>query len=164
MLERANTREAAFVFAEDATPAADQRTALTVLAIKYLNPSIQCSAELNDAKNEPHLRRAGCDVVVNTGNLTSKLLSLSIENPAINQVVSELVSRTRGNEVYRVESPPRYSDGPFYEAFQALKRSHNMIIIGVEREDQSLINPSADFALRPGDAFLVISEQSPVLD
>ena len=160
MVERANTREAAFVFAEDATPAADQRTALTVLAIKYLNPSIQCSAELN----EPHLRRAGCDVVVNTGNLTSKLLSLSIENPAINQVVSELVSRTRGNEVYRVESPPRYSDGPFYEAFQALKRSHNMIIIGVEREDQSLINPSADFALRPGDAFLVISEQSPVLD
>ena len=42
VLERANTREAAFVivFAEDATPTADQKTALTVLAIKNLNPSI----------------------------------------------------------------------------------------------------------------------------
>ena len=77
VLERANVRQAEFaiVFAEDATPAADQKTALTVLAIKNLNPTIQSSAELNDIRNEPHLRRAGCDVVVNTADLTSKLLA-----------------------------------------------------------------------------------------
>ena len=166
VLERANIRQAGFaiVFADDATPAADQKTALTVLAMKSLNPTIQSCAELNDIRNEPHLRRAGCDVVVNTADLTSKLLALSIENPAINRVVKELVSRSRGNEVYRVESPPRYVDRPFEEAFQALKRSHNVIVIGVERDDDCLLNPASDFVLRRGDFLLVISEQSPALE
>jgi len=165
VLERANIRQAGFaiVFAEDATPIADQRTTLAVLAIKDLNPSIRTSAELNDIKNEPHLRRAGCDVVVNTADLTSKLLALSIENSAINGVISELVSRTRGNEVYRIELPSRYSNRPFEEAFEALKRSHDVIVIGVERANESLINPSADFSLRPDDFLLVISEHSPAL-
>ena len=118
-MQRANIDKAGFaiVFAEDATTAADQKTALTVLAIKNLNASITTCAELNDAKNEPHLRRAGCDVVVNTADLTSKLLALSIENPAINNVVKELVSRTRDNEVYRVACPPKYVGKSFEPTF-----------------------------------------------
>ena len=166
VLERANVRQAGFaiVFAEDATPAADQKTALTILAIKNLNPTIESSAELNDINNEPHLRRAGCDVVVNTADLTSKLLALSIENPAINRVIKELVSRTRGNEVYRVESPPKYFNKPFGEPYQGLKRSHNVVVIGVERGGQCLINPASDFVLQRDDFLLVISEHSPVLN
>ena len=158
VLQRANIDKAGFaiVFAEDATTAADQKTALTVLAIKNLNASITTCAELNDAKNEPHLRRAGCDVVVNTADLTSKLLALSIENPAINNVVKELVSRTRGNEVYRVACPPKYVGKSFEESFLALKRAHNIIAIGVERGDESMINPPSDF-------LSVIAEQSPNL-
>lgn len=166
VLERANIRQAGFVivFAEDGTPAADQKTALIVLAIKTLNPSIQSCAELNDARNEVHLRRAGCDVVVNTADMTSKLLALSIENPAVNRVVKELVSRTRGNEVYRVRPPQSYASKPFEEPFQALKRSHNLIVIGVERGEECIINPRVDFTLREGDYLLVISEQSPTLE
>ena len=166
VLERANVRQAEFaiVFAEDATPAADQKTALTVLAIKNLNPTIQSSAELNDIRNEPHLRRAGCDVVVNTADLTSKLLALSIENPAINSVIKELVSRARGNEVYHVECPSRYLDRPFEEPYKVLKGSNNLVVIGVERDGQCLINPASDFVLQRGDFLLVISEESPSLE
>ena len=166
VLERANVRQASYaiIFAEDATPSADQKTALTVLAIKNLNPTIQSCAELNDFRNEPHLRRAGCDVVVNTADLTSKLLALSIENPAINRVIKQLVSRTHGNEVYRVEPPPRYLDRSFGEGLQTLKASHNVIVIGVERGDDSLINPSSDFLLQRGDFLLVIAEQYPELE
>ena len=163
VLQQANIghAESAIVFAEDASAAADQKTALTVLAIKSLNSSVTTSAELNDVKNEPHLRRAGCDVVVNTGDLTSKLLALSIENPAINEVIEELVSRTRGNEVYSVECPQGYVDRPFDESFSALKRAHNVIVIGVERGAERMINPRSDFLLQHGDFLLVIAEHSP---
>ena len=163
VLQRANVgqAESAIVFAEDASAASDQKTALTVLAIKSLNSSVTTCAELNDVKNEPHLRRAGCDVVVNTGDLTSKLLALSIENSAINEVIEELVSRTHGNEVYRVECPPGYVDRPFDESFPALKRAHNVIVIGVERGEELMINPRSDFLLQHGDFLLVIAEHFP---
>lgn len=166
ILKRASIQRAAFalVFADDRTSAADEKTALTVLAIKTLNPSVETCAELNDARNEPHLRRAGCNVVVNTSDLTSKLMALSTENPAINRVITELVSRTRGNEIYRVDVPLRYLDRPFEEPFQALKRSHKVIVIGVEVGEQCQINPPADFVLRKGHSLLVISEHSPTLD
>lgn len=166
VLEQANTKEANFaiVFAEDASPVADQKTALTVLAIKNLNSSIQSCAELNDSKNEPHLIRAGCDVVINTGDLTSKLLALSIENSAINKVVSELVSRKRGNEVYRVKVPSKYSSKSFQDAFQSLKQSHNVIVVGIETGGKSMINPPSDILLSVDDYLLVISDKSPALD
>ena len=166
VLERANTREADFaiVFAKDATPSADQKTALTILSIKSLNASVQTCAELNDSRNEPHMIRAGCDVVVNTGDLTSKLLALSLENSAINKVVSQLVSRTKGNEVYRIKTPDRYSGARFEEAFQSLKSSHDVIVVGIEKDGESLINPPSILLLNREDYLLVISEQSPVLD
>ena len=73
------------------------------------------------------------------------------------------VSRTRGNEVYRVACPPKYVGKSFEESFLALKRAHNIIAIGVERGDESMINPPSDFLLQDGDFLSVIAEQSPNL-
>ena len=166
VLERANIRQASFAiaFAEDNTPAADQKTALTILAIKTLNPSIRSCAELNDANNEAHLRRAGCNVVVDATYLTSRLLALSLENPAVNRVIRQLVSFSEGNEVYRLECPMGYVGRPFEEPFVALKSSQDMILIGVERGDTLILNPSPSFELQEGDFLLVISEEPPEIE
>lgn len=166
ILEQANIREAKFaiVLAQDATPAADQRTVLTILAIKNMNPSILSCAELNDENNEGHLRRAGCDVVVTTSTLTAKLLAMSIENPVVNRVIKELVSRVRGNEIYRTKLPQRYIERPFEQSLRELKRSHNVIVIGIERDGECLINPVSDFILKTTDFLLVVSERPPFLE
>lgn len=163
-LEQANVRRAGFaiILADGPTPAADQKTVLTVLAIKDLNPSILSCAELNDAHNEAHLRRAGCDVVVTASALTAKLLAMSIENPAVNRVVKELVSRA-GNEIYRVLLPQPYVGLTFEQCFRELKSSHEVIIIGVERQDKCLLNPASGFLLQEGDFLLVISQEPPIL-
>ena len=52
---------------------------------------------------------------------------------------------------------------PVEESFLALKRAHNIIAIGVERGDESMINPPSDFLLQDGDFLSVIAEQSPNL-
>ena len=163
VLEQANIRHAkyAIVIASDATPTADQKTVLTILAIKSLNPTILSCAELNDAHNEGHIQRAKCDVVVNTNALTSKLLAMSVENPTVNAVVGELVTRSRGNEIYRIELPPAYKGHTFSKPFQELKSQHNVTVIGLDRDCQSLINPPPDLPLQTGDFLLVISEETP---
>jgi voltage-gated potassium channel len=164
VLKQANIGEAKFavVLAEDSTPVADQKTVLTVLAIESINPSIVSCAELNDANNEEHLRRAGCDIVVNTSALTSKLLAMSLQNPAVNKVIGELVSGV-GNEIYRVELPQRYVGRPFAQSLPELKSSHSVITIGVERDGECLINPPSDLILKATDLLLVISEEAPSL-
>lgn len=165
-LQQANIQEAKFavVLAQEESPAADQKTVLTVLAIKNMNPSILSCAELNDENNESHLRHAGCDVVITASALTAKLLAMSIENPVVNKVIKELVSRARGNEIYRSKLPQKYIQMPFEQVLRELKSSHNVIVIGVERDGQCLINPAADFILRASDFLLVISEHHPSLE
>jgi len=159
VLEQANIREAKFaiVIASDGTSAADRKTVLTILAVETLNPSILSCAELNDPANEGHLRRAGCDVVINTTILTSKLLAMSIEDHTIGKVITELVTHAQGNEICRLQLPSNYQGKPFQELFEQLKRVHNVIVIGVERKGECSINPTPDFALEAGDFLMVIS-------
>lgn len=162
VLEQANVLEAgyAIVIAKDRTPAADQQTVLTVLAIKNLSPQVHICAELTDLNNEGHLRRAGCDTVVNTGHLTSGLLALSLQNPAVGEVVKELAS-FRGNEVYRVEAPQEVEGRSFGDVLNEYKKGHDAILIGIEREGKVLLNPPAGLELRTADSLLILSEHAP---
>jgi voltage-gated potassium channel len=165
VLEQANVRRAKFavVVAEDGTPAADQKTVLTVLAIESIEPSIITCAEVNDPSNECHLRRANCDVVVNTNVIASKLLATAVENHAVNDVIDELVTHTRGSEIYGVKLPRKYDNASFKEPFEELKRSHNVTVIGIDRGGERLVNPSSDLVLKAEDTLLVISEEMPSL-
>jgi voltage-gated potassium channel len=165
VLKQANIDEAAYaiVLAEDSTPAADQKTVLTVLAIESTNPEIITCAQLNDQNNEEHLHRAGCDIIVNTSALTSKLLAMSLQNPTVNNITKELVSGGQGNEIYRVEVPKNYVGRSFSDSLQELKKSHDVITIGIERDGQCLLNPPNDTSLKETDWLFVISEEAPNL-
>jgi len=121
-LKMANIGEAkyAIVLAENSLPSADQRTVLTVLAIEKSNPNIISGAELNDPNNAEHLRRAGCDIVINSTDLTSKLLAMSLLNTSVAAVITDLVSGA-GQELYRVPSPATINGMRFGQALLELK-------------------------------------------
>lgn len=163
VLQQANTREAghAIVVAKDRTPHADQQTVLTVLAIKDINPRVYVCAELNDANNEGHLRRAGCDSVVDTGCLTSGLLAMSLQNPVVGEVVKELAS-FQGSEVYRAKLPQDFEGRRFSDVLNDYKEKHDAIVIGVEREGKVILNPRADVKLCSADRLLILSEDAPL--
>lgn len=163
-LHRANIQEAGFaiVLAEDTTPVADQKTVLTILAIEKTNPSIISCAELVDANNEEHLILAGCTIIINASVLTSGLLAMSLQNPIVNRIVKELVSQG-GNEIYQVAVPQQYVGRSFIDTLQELKKSSGIILMGIERNGEALINPEAGLALNTGDLLLVLSKETPVL-
>ncbi len=161
-LEQANISEAkyAIAIARDKTPSADQQTVLTVLAIKNISPSVHVCAEVIDVNNEAHLRRAGCDTVVNTSSLTSGLLACSLINPAVGEVIKDLAS-FEGNEVYLVSVPQGVEQLKFGDMLSDYKKTHNAIVIGIEREGKTLLNPSADLVLNKADFLLVLAEDCP---
>ena len=159
ILERANLHHAkyAIVLATDSTPAADQKTVLTVLAIESLNPSIMTCAELRDPNNAGYLSRANCDIIVNTTLLTSKFLAMSVENRVVSEVITGLVTHNHGSEISALKLPKKYEGTTFKGPYEELKSSQNLTVIGIERNQDSLLNPSLDFVLQPGDTLLVIS-------
>jgi voltage-gated potassium channel len=165
VLKRANIGEAkyAIIMADNRTPVADQKTVLTVLAIEQANPAIISCAELNDINNEEHLRRAGCDLIINPTAMTSKLLAMSLQNPASSNIIKELISQT-GSEIYRVEIPEQYVGLSFTEVLTMLNKSKGMIVIGIERMGNCLINPPTSLTLVKDDLLMVISTGIPVLN
>jgi len=161
-LQRANINQARYVIvlAENGMPAADQKTVLTVLAIKKSNPSAIISAELIDINNEEHLKQAGCEITINAPMVSARLLSMSILNPTANAVISELISQ-KGNEVYRIKTPEKYIGIQFLDALSELKKHQNILTIGIERGGNVLLNIDAKERIQPDDLLMIISEDSP---
>jgi voltage-gated potassium channel len=164
VLNRANITEAkyAIVLAHDDTAIADQKTVLTVLAIETANPPIISCAELNDANNEEHLKRAGCDIVINVSGLASRMMAMSLKNPAVNDIIKSLVSQ-EGSEIYRIDVPKQYLGRLFIDILPEMKKSHDIIPVGVERDGKYQLNPSASLTLKDSDLLLVLSEETPVI-
>lgn len=165
VLQQANIAQAryAIVLAKDSTSAADQKTVLTVLAIEKSNPAIVSSAELNDSNNAEHLERAGCDIIINSPDLTSKLLAMSLQNCTITSVITDLISG-EGQELYRVRLTGQYTGKSFAQLMMELKESHDIIAVGLERDSKCLLNPTMNTVAQEGDFLLAIASDPPVLN
>jgi voltage-gated potassium channel len=164
VLNRANIVEAKFaiVLAYDDTTVADQKTVLTVLAVKSANRAIISCAELNDVNNEEHLKRAGCDIVINVSSLASCMMAMSLKNPAVGDIIKSLVSQ-EGSEIYRITVPKQYLGRSFIDILPEMKKAHDIIPVGVERDGEYLLNPPASLQLKDSDLLLVLSEETPVI-
>ena len=62
---------------------ADERTILATLAIKSMNPDIVTSAELVNAENAGHLRRANVDDIIVDGEFNGLLLASGVAAPRV---------------------------------------------------------------------------------
>lgn len=160
------TADVAIVLHDDSivSNGGDGQSILTVLAIKKENPSIYVCIQILDENNVEHCKRAGADEIIVTGGMTSKLLVQAALDHGITRVVSELMSKKYGNEIYKIPCPQKYIGHSFKSALREFKDDYDGIIIGIEKSDQLLTNPKSDVILSKGDYMIVISEQRPHID
>jgi voltage-gated potassium channel len=74
----------------------DDTAVLITLTARQLNPAMQITAAVREAENEPLLRQSGADQVVVSSEAAGRLLGLSTIDPAVGQVIGELLGRGRG--------------------------------------------------------------------
>lgn len=142
VLLRANVRQAraAIVLADTGRgPAAtsDERTTLVTLALKSLKPDIKVTAEVMDMRSEAHLRRAGADDIVISGEFNGFLLSSAALAPGISQVVRKLLS-LGPTELRREAIPTEFVGRTFGELFQTLRRRDGFLTLAIVTERQRL--------------------------
>ncbi|MEK7859858.1 MAG: ion channel, partial [Chloroflexota bacterium] len=139
-LKRANAREAggAIVLADPARGAAsDERAALVTLTLKSLRPDLRVTVEAIDLKSEPHLRRAGADEVVTSGEFNAFLLTSATIAPGISAVVRPLLTPGAG-ELRRVPVPPEFVGRTFGELARAARERDGSLLVAVVSEDPGL--------------------------
>lgn len=141
--------------------ARDGQAILTVLAIKHEQPSVYVCVQILDENNVEHCRRAGADEIIVTGGLTAKLLAQATLDHGVTMVVSELLSKKYGNELYKIKCPKKYAGSTFRSALTAFKDDYDGIIVGIEKTEQFLTNPKADVVLDKDDHLVIISEKRP---
>ena len=143
VLRRANLSEAhaAIILADEGGAQrgnADDRTILATLTIKSIEPEVKVCAELLDAENEQHLRRADVDEVITGEAYRGFLLANAAMAPGVTHAVRELLTYNLGNEFWCVRIPSNYVDRTFGELSEYFRKEHEAILIGLVREERGM--------------------------
>lgn len=143
ILQKANVSMAskALVMAErqegETAEQVDQRTLLTSLTLKSLNPKIRVLAELLRPENRPHLERAGVDEIMIRGQYDSSLLAGALSSPGLFHIFTTLLS-VEGQNLWPVPVPSGYHGRPLGELAAFLKERYQALAVAVYTEGQAL--------------------------
>jgi len=169
VLEKANLKEAQTVILLSSEhldiQVRDAKTILDTLTIKSLYPEIYVCVELIDPNNVDHCRRAQADEIIVVGELSSNLLVQAALDHGITNMITELVSNRYGNDLYKIKPPSPLVGSTFFDVMCKLKKSHDILCLGVENKiDHKLIaNPDANYRLGKEDELVVIAKARPEL-
>lgn len=142
VLRRANINDArAAIVVADASrgmaTASDDRTTLVTLTLKSVRPELRVTVEALDDRSEPHLRRAGADDIVISGEFNGFLLSSAAVAPGISQVVRPLLSLS-GTELRRMAVPGDLVGKTYGELVSAMRARDGFQAIAIVHEARGL--------------------------
>lgn len=116
----------------------DDRTLMTSLTVKSIEPKVRVYAHILDRENIGHLKRSKADEVIVSDEHIGFLLANHILFPGAPQVVRELLSAGRGHDIHRVPVPQEFVGKTFEEYSSYCKKSRNWILIGFVSEEGSV--------------------------
>jgi len=143
VLRRANIKEARFalimadISGSHARDRLDERTTLAALTIKSMAPRIKTVAELIDAENRPHLKRARVDEIIVRGEHVGSLLASAINAPGLPKVFSNIMTMGDTNKLRRLPIPRTFVGKTFKDLATHFSQQQ-AILIGLLREKKAM--------------------------
>lgn len=134
---------------------ADMHTVLTLLAIKGLNPNLYCIAEVLTNEQANNARRAGADELIQTNTLTSAVILNSIFTDGHVNSLLDFLGELNGKHLSYLQASDYLTEVSFQEA-SALLLEKDIILIGIKKGDDLVVNPDNLSKISSGDQLLVI--------
>ncbi|MDP1675741.1 MAG: ion channel [Bacteroidota bacterium] len=140
ILNRANVKFAsdAIVVPDAGSVGADEKTLLSILTMKSLNPKLKVCAHILNKENRQHIKRANADEVIVSDQHTAFFLANNILYPGAAQVASEMLDYERGNDVHRIAVPETFIGKTFGELYIDFKKTKNWTILGLVNEEETV--------------------------
>lgn len=164
-LNRANLAKAntVVILGDDSLDAnaRDAQAVLAVLTVESLNPDVYTIVELVNESNVRHCKRANADEIIVGNEFSSRLISRSALDHGISLVLSELLSSSYGNELYKIVVPPEMDGKKFLNVFTEVKRRNNSTILAIQQRGNGAVisNPDPDYEIKKEDSLIVICNE-----
>lgn len=140
-LQRANIKfaRAAIILpdlSETTTSQADDKTLLSVLVAKSLNPKLKVYAHILNPNNASHFRHAEVDEFILRDGYTSFLLAQHVVAPGVPQFFDALMNLNTNDKVQRVAIPPAFVGKTVAELQEYFRFSRQAIFLGIVSEEE----------------------------
>jgi voltage-gated potassium channel len=143
VLDRANAKFArSAIILPDATKGtisqADEKTLLTVLSLKSINPKIKVFAHVLDQNNVSHIRRANVDDLVLSDEFSSFMLASHVMLPGVPQFLEAVMDFRKSHKIQPVPIPSEFIGRPATELNHYFRSAQNAIFLGIVTEEKPL--------------------------
>ena len=137
---------------------ADAITASTISLIETLHPTIRTIAECTSIQHLAIFRSFRCDAVIPTNNIAAKVLAQEVRDRGLALAVRELLTEAEGSELY---SETINIDGINFGELQSLllELKAEVILVGILRDNQHLINPPLTLQIQRTDRLILIGNR-----
>lgn len=135
-------------------PASDNLNVSIALAVEGLNrkAEIDTVVEIVDSASMELLRKTGCDRIVCTSRLGAYFLNQELVNPGVQEVIEDLLSAEKGQNIYLMEVSRSWSIGEIVD--RCRRKGH--LVLGIRTADRVLLNPGEDVTAKPGDRVITV--------
>ncbi|MEK4028375.1 potassium channel family protein [Pseudobacillus sp. FSL P4-0506] len=159
ILKKANIKEAASaLITSDQNKNemhADMNSILTLVAVRGSNPSLHCIVEILTNDQVINAKRAGADEVIQTNKHASSIMLSSIQHKGASASIMHLIDPTNGSFLQSMSPDLEWNNLPFGELAIILLKER-ILLIGIQRAGEILINPPLSFQIGSSDQLLVI--------
>ncbi len=114
----------------------DDRTLLSVLTIKSMTKELEVSAEVLDSSSVPHIKRAGVDQIVVSGEFSGFLLANAVMSPGVPQALRDIIVK-EGSDIQRINMPDNLIGKTFVFAVMEFIDKFGQLLIGIITEKKS---------------------------
>jgi voltage-gated potassium channel len=155
-LTRAGLDQSSFavVLSKSSDPRSDDLNVAITLAIEARSERVHTVVECVDFSAQELLRKAGCDGIVCTSRFDAHFLSHELLNPGIQEVVEELTSNARGQQIY--VTPYAGKKKATFAKLTEVCREHGHVAIGLRNDRTMQLNVPPEAQVAPGDQVITI--------
>jgi len=143
VLQRANVRQAATAFVLityglENMLRSDEVAVLAVLTLRELGPNVHIVAECFASTYRGHLRRAGANRVIVSGELDGFMLTAAALSPGLDTSLRDALTFGLSNDLWTVAIPPEFAGKTYLELAQHWLNERCWVLLGLIRERRKL--------------------------
>ncbi|MGB8000500.1 MAG: potassium channel family protein [Anaerobacillus sp.] len=132
----------------------DMQTILTLLTVKGINPDVYTIVEILSPEQIVNARRAGADEIIESAHLLSTVMTNSVFSHGISTTLLEMLTHLKPNQLGFMSAEP-FNEESFCDVAQRLNEK-DILMIGVKRGDELVMNPPPSYTIQSDDRLLVI--------
>ena len=165
------------------TSAADAQAIMIALAVEDLNREVHSCVQIMNSANAAHLRHAHVDEIICLDQMGGSLAVFSALHHGVSVIVSELLTFSKGSEIYRYDR--LLSDDVVEKEYAVVAKTlaeQRMVLLGIETDYNEeirkmeasdslhklpekdrviIVNPQSNYIIHQGDALFIASESEP---